>query len=377
MKKQLIALVAVGLASFLAVPSVVFGDGRDSCEPIVTEGMSEDDIMAAKADAMGSSECMGYRLGSVEQFSHGHGVSLYGSFRGGVSFGSGDTNVVNLGSRWGIQGSGEVAEGLTAAFKYEGHMDITSAEFGGGNDEILASASDTPAGDIPLETVIDEDVAAGAADNRKTVSAGGVGGRLSYVNLAGGFGTIQIGQMWAASGNHYGAAIYPSAATFEGSYGGSSGRQGNTISYSSSAGDVSFQIDKVTGTGEKIDFGASAALGPVGIGYGYWKNKNDDASFSGVAVSAGAAGVTLVVGLGSEDSDTGESTDTSSISINGALGDSGVSYGVQVLNSDVDTEDTNYVFLKNSLGTGASLILEHVDPKEDDAITYLGLKVDF
>ena len=227
MKKQLIALVAVGLASFLAVPSVVFGDGRDSCEPIVTEGMSEDDIMAAKADAMGSSECMGYRLGSVEQFSHGHGVSLYGSFRGGVSFGSGDTNVVNLGSRWGIQGSGEVAEGLTAAFKYEGHMDITSAEFGGGNDEILATQSVTTNTDgvNPVTTVLDPDAAADAdpADKRKLVSAGGAGGRLSYVNLAGGFGTIQIGQMWAASGNHYGAAIYPSAATFEGSYGGSSG----------------------------------------------------------------------------------------------------------------------------------------------------------
>ena len=143
MKKQLIALVAVGLASFLAVPSVVFGDGRDSCEPIVTEGMSEDDIMAAKADAMGSSECMGYRLGSVEQFSHGHGVSLYGSFRGGVSFGSGDTNVENLGSRWGLQGSAEVAEGLTAAFKYEGAMNLTNAEFGGGKGHGHAEVDET------------------------------------------------------------------------------------------------------------------------------------------------------------------------------------------------------------------------------------------
>ena len=206
----------------------------------------------------------------------------------------------------------------------------------------------------------------------------GPGGRLSYVSLAGGFGTISIGQIWAASGNHYGAAIYPAAASYEGSYGGSSGRQGNTVSYASSAGDVSFQIDKVTGTGEKVDFGASANLGPVGISYGYWKNKNDDASFSGVAVSAGASGVNMAVGLGSQDDPTtGKSTDTSNITIGGALGDSGVSYGVQVINSDTDADDTNYVFLKNSLGTGASLILEHVDNKADDAITYLGLRVDF
>ena len=169
---------------------------------------------------------------------------------------------------------------------------------------------------------------------------------MSYVSLSGGFGTVKIGQIWAASGNHYGAAIYPAAASYEGSYGGSSGRQGNTASYSSSAGDVSFQIDKVTGAAEKLDFGASANLGPVGVGFGYWSNANDDASFTGVAISAGAAGVDLTIGLGSEKDDMGVSSSTNNITVGGTLGDSGLSYGLQVLNADADAGDKNFLFRK-------------------------------
>ena len=305
------------------------------------------------------------------------GASLYGSFRAGVTFGSGENSVGDFGSRWGITGSYEVSEGLTAAYKYETHLTTTNAESSGGNDKILASADANLAQDGPLNSVTDPDAAAGAADNRKYVSAGGPGGRLSYVSLSGGFGTITAGQIWAASGNHYGAAIYPAAASYEGSYGGSSGRQGNTVSYSSSAGDVSFQIDKVTGAGEKLDFGATASLGPVGVGFGYWSNANDDASFTGVALSAGAGGVDLTIGLGSEKDDMGVSSDTNDITIGGTLGDTGVSYGVQVLNSDDDANDKNFLFLKNNLGAGASLIFEHVDPNVGDSTTMLGLRVDF
>ena len=74
--------------------------------------------------------------------------------------------------------------------------------------------------------------------------------------------------------------------------GGASYRQGNSVSYSSSAGDVNFQIDKVTGeTTEKVELGASASFGPVGVGFGYWGSDVNDSSFTGVAVSTGAAGV--------------------------------------------------------------------------------------
>ena len=59
------------------------------------------------------------------------GPSLYGSFRTGISFSSGDASVGDFTSRWGIKGSHEVAEGLTASYKYEARMDTTSATTAG------------------------------------------------------------------------------------------------------------------------------------------------------------------------------------------------------------------------------------------------------
>ena len=419
MKKQ---LIAIGLVSFLAVPSAVFAEG-DACAPIMSEGMTEEAVMAAKSAAMDTSECMGQRLGSIEEFSHGHGVALYGSFRTGLEFGSGDSSVRDIGSRWGLQGSAEVSEGLTAAFRYEANINTANAETSGGlghahdgtwidlnidpssnaftsaqvmgagdflntcvrgnpftmstegtgDDEIVVY---TPLGATELITDATEDnVACGILIDEADDS--GPGGRHSYVSLSGGFGTVTLGQFWSASANHYGFAVDPSYAY--GTFGGASSRNGNSVSYSTSAGDVSFQIDKVTGDNERTEFGATAALGPVEVGVGYWSSAVDEAGFSGVALSAGAAGVNLTIGLGSsDDPDTGDSSDTSILHINGSVGDSGVSYAVQIANSDDDDSDQNLVSLTNSLGSGTSLIFEHVDPGgDDDSTSLIGLKVDF
>ena len=81
MKKQ---LIAVGLAGLLTIPAVSF---------------------------------------SAEMA----GPSLYGSFRTGISVGDGDSNVSDFTSRWGIKGSHEVSEGLTASYRYEAKMNTTSA----------------------------------------------------------------------------------------------------------------------------------------------------------------------------------------------------------------------------------------------------------
>ena len=386
MKKQ---LIAIGLVSFLAVPSVVFAEG-DACAPIMSEGMTEEAVMAAKSAAMDTSECMGQRLGSIEEFSHGHGVSLYGSLRTGLSFGSGDTNVGDFTSRWGFQGSAEVSEGLTAAFRYEARMDTTSATSSGHrhtnfkaatderDDGISGDTGECEAGDTENHDAVTEESKCKSLWKEDDSDFGG--GRLSYISLSGGFGTVSLGQIWSASAIHYGFKVDPSYVN--GVFGGASYRPGNTVSYSSSAGDVSFQIDKVTGTGEKTEFGASADLGPVGIGVGYWSNANDKKGFSGVALTAGAAGVNLTIGLGSTDDAAGKSSDTSILHINGSLGDSGISYAVQIANSDEvegkESKDQNLIVLTNSIGSGASLIFEHLDPSGDaDSSSLIGLKVDF
>ena len=285
MKKQ---LIAVGLAGLLTIPAVSFG--------------------AEMA-----------------------GPSLYGSFRTGLFFGGdADESIGDIGSRWGITGSHEVAEGLTASYKYE----------------------------VGLNTA--------------TTALGSAKGRHSNISLSGGFGTVTLGRFWSASAIHYGFAV--DGSYWNGTFGGASTRLGNSVSYSSSAGDVTFQIDTVAG-GDKdgtLEFGASANLGPVGVGLGYWGNDDDDSSFTGVALSTGAAGVNLTIGFSSEDD-----LDTNIVRINGAVGDTGLSYSVQLSSSDDPDNEKNLIILTNSLGAGASLIFEHNDPGEGDSSSLLGLKVDF
>ena len=381
------------------------------------------------------------------------GPSLYGSFRAGLSFGSGDATVGNYGSRWGIKGSHEVSEGLTAAYLYETGVTITDAESAGGpghtHDAVAAIDEEIPAIDEVLSVIrygadvavtidtsdhdsdtgtpdtttymcergnpvqilrdadmmdmghqelvedtryigdplVADDLFCGnvvshahgaishAHDGSDAISEdGGPGGRLSYISLSGGFGTISMGYMWSASYNHYAAALDPTY--FKGAAGGATYKSGNAVSYSSSAGDVSFQIDKQTGGDEKLEIGSTAALGPVGVGVGYWKVKNGT-SFTGVALSAGAGGVGMAIGLGSVKDADGGKENTSLISVSGALGDSGISYGIQVANGEGDADDQNLVSLVNTLGTGASLHFEHVSPGEGDASSHVVLKVDF
>ena len=220
------------------------------------------------------------------------GPSLYGSFRTGLSFGSGDASVSDFTSRWGFKGSHEVSEGLTASYKYESKFNTTNAESSGGPGHTHPE----------IEVTSNQEAEDDSATNHRHAEVdadwnGGPGGRLSYVSLSGGFGTISLGQIWSASANHYGFAVDPSYVN--GIFGGANYRNRNSVSYSSSAGDVSFQIDKVTGAAEKLEIGASANLGPVGIGLANRSNANDDGGFTGLAVSAGAAGVNLTVGLGS------------------------------------------------------------------------------
>ena len=389
MKKQ---LIAVGLAGLLTIPAVSF-----------------------------SAE-MG-------------GASLYGSFRTGLTFGSGDASVGDFTSRWGFKGSHEVSEGLTASYKYESKFNTTNAESSGGvghghdaghahdadgesvlidlgssdntfsstetdhdmdpdTAEVFVNSCDRGIPHVMGEPIGNTDVAVvgdtvtcgntvghahddGAA-TAETDANGGPGGRLSYVALSGGFGTVTLGQIWSASAIHYGFKVDPSYVN--GVFGGANYRNGNSVSYSSSAGDVSFQIDKVTGDKAKLEIGASATLGPVGVGYANWNNANDEAGFTGVSVSAGAAGVNLTVGLGSSKDAVGTKTKTNILHVGGSFGDSGLSYAVQVANSNKEpagTGDQNLIVVTNSLGSGASLIFEHVSPGIGDASSLLGLKVDF
>ena len=94
------------------------------------------------------------------------------------------------------------------------------------------------------------------------------GGRLAYAGLSGGFGTITLGQIWNAAYNHVGSItdgswFYGDAHT---GY-----RHGNAVSFATSAGPVSMQLDAILDGGmntdsavDKVEFGMTVDLGDIG-----------------------------------------------------------------------------------------------------------------
>ena len=125
-------------------------------------------------------------------------ASWYGSLRSGILSDGGTTGVGDVfsTSRWGIKGSSEVSEGLTAIYNFESKINTTNAS--------------QP------------------------------GGRLSYVGLSGGFGTLTLGQIWSATTNNFGAITDNS-----GFIGASetTGRHGSVVSYAVSVENISIQLD--------------------------------------------------------------------------------------------------------------------------------------
>ena len=128
-------------------------------------------------------------------------------------------------SRFGIMGTSEVSEGLTAVYKFEHGFSTANA---------------------------------GLADE----------GRLAYAGLSGGFGNITAGKIDSASSNSFGSIVDNSFA-----FGASetSGKIGNVISYANTFGPASVQLDlmidgaKDTGKDiDQVDFGLTVELGDIG-----------------------------------------------------------------------------------------------------------------
>ena len=149
-------------------------------------------------------------------------ATWYGSLRGGVEIGGGnDASFYDGGSRWGIRGSAEAGEGLTAVYRFEHKISTTDAS--------------QP------------------------------GGRLAYAGLTGGFGSLTLGQVWSASYNSVGA-ITDNSNYFGNSE--TSYRVGSAVSYAFSTDAMSLQLDAImdpgTNSGQSVDqleFGMSINLG--------------------------------------------------------------------------------------------------------------------
>ncbi len=308
-------------------------------------------------------------------------ATWYGSFRAGVESASGETTLNSKGSRWGVKGSNEISDGLTAVYRYEEALDLRTATLGAGN-------------------------------------------RLSYVGLSGGFGTLTMGRVWGAEYNSTGA-ITDNSYFYGDSHG--SYRIGPALSYAVSAGPVSMQLDAVmaggntpmdtdndadtpdvntrdTKTVDQVLFGLSADFGSGKVAVSYRANSTVPAVKDTNITAAGqfTFGATRVY-LGysqfkePDDNDTSTAnvvdarkTTSTFAGIGGSFGDTGLSYLMQVTQRKQETGGTAaakptpiLLSIAKSLGGSSTIILEGVTNNKtfagakQKATVGLILKVDF
>ncbi len=277
-------------------------------------------------------------------------------------------------SRWGIKGSNDVSDGLSAVYRFEQQIDATTATQG---------------------------------DDK---------GRLSYVGLSGGFGTVAMGKVNNAAGNHFGAIVDNSTAYGDSEVGGT--RSANVISYSVGIGSVSLQAD-VTGNngggtttaaggddkdidssqfGLTLQLGENAKIGLTHVNFDVDEEADESKKMSAVAGEYTVGGMTLYLGYGQTKKENiddvefnGEKANvkdaklkTAFFGARGGLGDTGVSFLLQVRNKkisgdrftnpaktetaeiDIDKHSPWILGLSRSLGGGASVSLEHGNPDVDD-----------
>ncbi len=283
-------------------------------------------------------------------------ATWYGSFRAGISSSSGNTVLYTPLSRWGVKGSNEISDGLSAVYRYEEALDLRNATLAAGN-------------------------------------------RLSYVGLSGGFGTLTMGRVWGAEYNSTGA-ILDSSYYLGNSYG--SYRIGPAVSYAISTGPVNLQLDAVmrdnpvnnNKTVDRMLFGASAGFGAGKVAISYDSNSDgidDDGDMIPKTTNTTLAGevsfgsMRVYVGQATRKPDGGNKARTIMGGVGGSLGDTGMGFLMQAAKRrDAMGKPTPILLsLYRSLGGGSTVILEGVFNNKNnmgnkiDAQTTLTLKVDF
>ena len=153
----------------------------------------------------------------------------------------------NVSSRWGIQGSSDLGNGLTAVGRYE-WFPFTNRE---GNRGLISSGGTT-------------------ANSR----GGSNDTRLGFVGLTGGFGSITVGNQWSAFYNTVGSLIDPTATVATQGYISGYYRTSNTVKYANTFGPVYVDLDvRISNTGPNAD---NEALG---------NNNGEDVDGSALGIS--------------------------------------------------------------------------------------------
>jgi predicted porin len=208
-------------------------------------------------------------------------ANWYGRINTAVAFIDGDegdnvTDIRNISSRFGVKGSEDLGNGLSAIYRYE-----------------FGVASDV----------------ADVQDNN----------RLSYVGLSGSFGTVTLGRVWSAFFNHVGTIMDPSQNIGGDGYAGPY-RTSNTVSYSGGSGPIAMQVDLNLDGDNANSSGVDAwqaagtwSTGGLSIALAYENvdgGDNEDSDRTGVAVKYSLENFWVGAGYtnlddGSDDDQTG------------------------------------------------------------------------
>ncbi len=262
--------------------------------------------------------------------SHGaSGATVYGSFRADLVSNGGDLDISDGGSRYGVKGSHDLGNGLTGVYRIE-----------------LKAKTDTA--NFPE------------------------GGRLSYVGIAGGFGTVALGQQWTPYYNVVAASSDVMAGGFTSFYSGVY-RTGNALAYvfpggSPISGAVALVIDGDSADEDDVDAvnaGFSFAAGPMTIGLGI----HDAAAAADTLVGLSIAGKVGDVGLVLMAEDNGTTTP---MTLTAKMG------GFAIQFSDDDADDNSVaVRYTHKLGKKAKIQFSAKDQDSaSDAKVVARLRVD-
>ena len=283
-------------------------------------------------------------------------ATWYGSFRAGIDSRNNDaseTTLGSFGSRWGVKGSNEISDGLSGVYRYEEALDLRNATLSGGN-------------------------------------------RLSYVGLSGGFGTLTMGRIWGAAYNHYGSITDNSYWVGPGANVGT--RIGPAVSYATSAGSLSMQVDAImerkdaemnnNKTVDQLMFGASIDFGAGKAGLAYHSDSSKTAKVTKTGLAAQTSFGNTRIYLGGVQTKTEGNAQKSTIFHMGggtSLGDTGVSALLQIARrKDANGKPTPVMLgLYKSLGGSSTVVFEALTNDKDSegakkkSSAVLFLKVDF
>lgn len=243
--------------------------------------------------------------------SHEGGAQWYGRINTAVSFldrddadGGNQTDIKNISSRFGVKGSEDLGNGLSAVYRYE-----------------FGVASDV----------------ADVQDNN----------RLSYVGLSGSFGTVTMGRVWSAMFNHVGTIMDVSQNVGGDGYNGSY-RTSNTLSYAGGAGPIALQVDLNLDGDNANSSGADGwqvagtfSTGALSIAAGYANADGDpdDTDQTGVAAKFNLENFWL--GAGYTSLDDGSDDETTGIALLAGGGGGDISWWASLENVEDDDDGTD------------------------------------